>query len=211
METPITSHLNVNDYKLIYEPSQDTFLLLDALESDLPYIENVLQPSLCLEIGSGSGVIITALSKRLKNTQCLATDINIHACLATYRTANKNNVDVECLHGNLADALRSNLVDLLVFNPPYVITTEEEYRTACVDGEVACSWAGGPSGRMVIDQLLKNLPAILSSKGVMYLLLLKENDPDAIIVYLKDLGFKAVKLMERTIPGERLCVLKIYR
>lgn len=209
METPIIDHLNENDYKHVYEPSQDTFFLLDALEADIEYIETVLKPSICLEMGSGSGLIITAMAKRLKNTLCLATDINIHACSATLNTAKKNMVNVECLYGNLADNLRANTVDLLIFNPPYVVTTNEEYMSAHKDGKLACSWAGGPNGRIVINKLLKCLPTILSTKGVMYLLLLKENNPNNVMDFLRELNFKCSKLLERKIPGEHLCILKV--
>lgn len=210
METPTIKHLNANDYEYIYEPSQDTFLLLDAIEADLNYIEETVNPSVCLEIGSGSGLIITAVSKRLQSTLCLSTDINLYACSSTLRTANVNMANVESVHCNLTDAIRPNIVDLLIFNPPYVVTTNEEYQAARLDGKIACSWAGGHRGRMVIDKVLQILPSILSSSGVMYLLLLEENDPDYIVNYLKQREFKCSKFMHRKIVGEHLFVLKVH-
>lgn len=78
----------------MYEPSEDTFLLLDALESDLPFIDN-LNPTTVMEIGPGSGLIITALAKRLQNrTNCFAVDISANACTVTWRSAEANNVKV---------------------------------------------------------------------------------------------------------------------
>ncbi|KAI7686993.1 hypothetical protein SSS_03180 [Sarcoptes scabiei] len=64
-------------FENVYEPAEDTFILLDALESDLKLIEN-LKPLFCLEIGCGSGTIITSLAKCLQRDNCLflATDVN---------------------------------------------------------------------------------------------------------------------------------------
>ncbi|KAH8261885.1 hypothetical protein KR038_011913 [Drosophila bunnanda] len=219
METPHIDHLSLEDYEHVYEPAEDSFLLLDALEKDLDYLDQ-LQPGLCVELGSGSGVIITALAKRLSSSSlCLATDINPKACDATRRTAARNGARVSAIRCNLADALRRRSVDVLLFNPPYVVTSDEELETqrfdsqskSATDGNLVFSWAGGQDGRRVTDILLKQLDDILSPRGVLYLLLLRENKPEEIIKHLKGLKFKAVKFMERRIPGEYLYILKVTR
>ncbi|XP_011187109.3 methyltransferase N6AMT1 [Zeugodacus cucurbitae] len=211
METPYTDHLTTIDYEQVYEPAEDSFLLLDALEADLSYIEN-LQPKVCLEVGPGSGIIVTALAKKLKATLCLATDINPYACKATKRTAQHNGTFVESINCNLVDLLREKSIDLLVFNPPYVVTSDEELKNqSSTNSQITFSWAGGIHGRRVIDELLKRLDGILSDKGVFYLLALRENKPDELINNLNTLGFKAIKFMERRIPGEYLYILKITR
>lgn len=92
--------LKTPDWKLdgvedeVYEPSEDTFLLLDALESELEWLKTQ-KPSVIVEVGSGSGVIITALSNALADSvHCIATDININACLTTYKTSSLNQAQV---------------------------------------------------------------------------------------------------------------------
>ena len=45
------SHLKSTDYRDVYEPSEDSFLLIDALELDIDYIVNEIKPLYIVEIG----------------------------------------------------------------------------------------------------------------------------------------------------------------
>ncbi|PFH32873.1 hypothetical protein BESB_014860 [Besnoitia besnoiti] len=59
--TPDTSHVGLHrPFADVYEAAEDSFLFLDALESDLQFLLR-RRPSLIIEIGSGSGCIITFL------------------------------------------------------------------------------------------------------------------------------------------------------
>jgi len=57
---PSLAHLSYRDYDHVYEPSHDTYLLLDALQYELqqlqPHFRDRTAPIICLEIGCGSGV-----------------------------------------------------------------------------------------------------------------------------------------------------------
>lgn len=231
METPTYSHLSSKDYDHIYEPSEDTFLLIDALELELSFLHKI-KPLITLEIGTGSGIVISALAQYLTHQShgFYAIDINKFACDAAKRTSHANNTNVEVINMDLLTSFKSKSIDLLIFNPPYVPTlpdeceidvleqnkfydkeAEESYLKANDEKMLIKSWAGGIDGCEVINRLIPKLDDILAPDGIFYLLLIKDNNPEKIIKDLKECGFKSQQIIDRKICGEHLLVLKIQR
>ena len=89
--TPLLDHLSSEDFQHIYEPAEDTFLFLDALEKDLKFIQQK-KPAIVCEIGPGSGCISTFLAGLLPSSYFMAIDINRKAAEITRLTAKRNNV-----------------------------------------------------------------------------------------------------------------------
>lgn len=216
METPYLTHITSDDYKYVYEPAEDSFLLLDALEADLEKIR-LHRPAICIEIGSGSGVIITAMAKALPETACFAIDINPRACDVTTRTAHKNGATLNVVNMNLLNGFRTNKIDLLIFNPPYVVTPDEEIDLQAssddnhVNDKITKSWAGGADGRLIMDRVFDAMHAILSPRGMAYILVIEENKPKEIIANMKGQEFYGSVVAERRIRGEHLYVLRFQR
>lgn len=78
-------------------------------------------------------------------------------------------VPLEPLVASLARPLTNRLehaVDILVFNPPYVPTYDEEMDAAQHDAGISGSWAGGTDGMQVTDALLRQ-----ADVGVIYFFL----------------------------------------
>lgn len=230
METPSYSHLTADDYDHVYEPSEDSFLLIDALELELPFLLEK-KPSICLEVGPGSGIIISALAKYLdyQSHGFLAVDINKFACDATKRTSKANSVNVDVINMDLLTSFKPNSIDLLVFNPPYVPTptddasnipeqmkfydkdAEKVYGSRVNEKMLIKSWAGGVDGCEIINRVIFNLDQILAPDGVFYLLIIKDNNPEKIKKELTNMGYQALEVIDRKIRGEHLIVLKITK
>lgn len=167
---PSLDHIAFGDWEHVYQPAEDTFLLLDALYADRATLRG-LGPVVIVELGPGSGVVSSYLSRLVGDEAFIvAIDVNPNACAATADTALTNNARVDVIRGDLLSCVRR--CDALVFNPPYVTTPTNE-----VGGHgIEASWAGGVDGRQVIDRFLSML-----GPDLIYLLVSQENKPLEII------------------------------
>lgn len=94
--------LNDEDFKHVYEPSEDSFLLIDALHLDMSSV----QPQTVVEIGVGSGIVLASYSQLLshvgKNVNCYGVDINTKALEIAERVMKENGVcNVTMVESNL--------------------------------------------------------------------------------------------------------------
>lgn len=129
----------------VYEPSEDTFLLIDAA------LDVVRPTDSVLDVGTGCGLIAKIVTRLAQSV--IATDINPQA------VANATINGVEAIKGDLFCNLRRRF-DLIIFNPPYLPT----------DTDVPCDWLtqawdGGPAGREVIMRFITQVNRYLTNQG----------------------------------------------
>ncbi|ORX57768.1 S-adenosyl-L-methionine-dependent methyltransferase [Piromyces finnis] len=210
LPTPDLSHLTSQDYRNVYEPSEDTFLLLDSLEEDQEYIKQ-LKPKICLEIGSGSGCVITFLGQIVgKNSVYITTDINPEAAKITQKTGKQNNIKIDAINTDLVNGILprlENSIDIICFNPPYVITESSDINSSLI----AASWAGGIKGREVTDRVLPYIPKLLAPGGSFYLLLIQDNKPQEIVEIMESYNLKYQLIKKRKAGIEQQFVLKFTK
>lgn len=174
---PDLSHISCSDYEHVYEPAEDSYLMMDALKKDIQWLsQRIPDFPVCFEVGIGSGILSTYLSDLITPTRgyFLATDYNPRATEIARKTFVQNKVRGDIVLTDLVAGLElTEKIDVMLFNPPYVPTPPEEMEG---DG-ISISWAGGSRGREVLDRLLPSIPGLLSRFGVLYMVVLDENDP----------------------------------
>ncbi|XP_047911600.1 methyltransferase N6AMT1 isoform X1 [Anser cygnoides] len=207
---PTPRYEHVGRFGEVYAPAEDTFLLLDALERDAARLRDA-GIDICLEIGSGSGVVSTFLASIIGSSALyICTDINPMAAYCTLETALLNNVHLQPVITDLVNGLSPRLngkVDLLLFNPPYVVTPSEEVKSHGIEA----SWAGGKRGREVMDRVFPLVADLLSPGGLFYLVTIKENNPDEILETMKKHGLEGTRALSRQAGQEMLTILKFRK
>ncbi|KAG2457104.1 HEMK2 methyltransferase, partial [Polypterus senegalus] len=208
--TPIYSHAGCGAFTDVYDPAEDTFLLMDTLEQDAEDLLNI-NPAICLEVGSGSGVVSAFLASVIgPQAAYFCTDINPAAAACTKETARCNDVSIQPVITDLVQALLPRLlekVDILLFNPPYVVTPSEEVGSSGIEA----SWAGGERGREVMDRLFPIVPKLLSHQGFFYLVTVHENNPEEIIGLLGKSGLSGRVALSRRAGRETLSILRFNK
>jgi release factor glutamine methyltransferase len=142
--------LQLLDHPEVYPPSDDTFLLIEAIG---PVRGRVL------ELGTGSG-LIAVLCARL-GARVVATDVNPHAVRLARNNAARNGVAIEAVESDLFEGIRGSF-DLVVFNPPYLPTAPEDLTG---DRWLDASVDGGPDGLGPARRFLAGLMPRLAPGG----------------------------------------------
>ncbi|GAA5954956.1 hypothetical protein JCM10213_008046 [Rhodosporidiobolus nylandii] len=213
--TPTYSHLKAADFEDVYEPAEDTFILLDALEQD----QELLKGSrVCVEIGSGSGCVSAFLGAICGSSSALylCTDLNPPSTVATLKTGLANSVPLQPILTDLTAALLPRLerqVDVLIFNPPYVETYDEEAELAQEGGVIERAWAGGQGGMRVTNRVLEQVEekTLLSERGLFYLVAVPQNKPVEILKQMKERGLHGEIVLKRRAGREHLHILRFSR
>ncbi len=170
--------IEYNQCSQVYEPAEDTFLLIDNLEVD--------NDSSVLEIGTGTGIVSIAASLNAKNV--VAVDINKYAISCARENIKLNNRDnIEVIYSDLFENINDKY-DLILFNTPYLPVSDDEDDTSDIYSK---SWDGGSDGRGVIDRFLKEVDKYLKSHGKIQLVQSSLSNNDKTLDYLNNNGFNA--------------------
>lgn len=203
---------DTEQWEKVYKPSSDSFFLTDGIKKvfdSFPYCPSVL------EIGSGSGYV-TAFTRMLFASKGLpslhfTTDINPECCKKTREICTNNDVLVAPTRDKFCEHLRGPF-DIIIFNPPYVETSNEELEDAIKKESIEASWAGGEDGAVVVYDCLDfivNHREKFSENFIFVLLLASVNRPMKIKRWCRNHGLDLQIILKQQCQGEALLITTI--
>jgi release factor glutamine methyltransferase len=179
---------------LIYQPSDDSYLLQESLKVFLKKIKN--KNLKILDMGTGSGIQLMTC-KDLGFSNIFGVDINLQA------VKNLKKLGFIAIYSDLFNKVKDKF-DLIIFNPPYLPDDKEEP----VDSKL--STTAGKEGNEIILRFLKDAKSHLKPHASILLLFSNLSKPKVILNESKILGYNSVLLSKKKLFFEELYVYKFY-
>jgi release factor glutamine methyltransferase len=183
----------------VYEPAEDTFLIAEKMA--------VTEDDTVLEIGTGCGILAVLAAEKAKIV--VAVDINPHALECASRNAETNGAKekIEFRHGDLFQPInRNERFSLILFNSPYLPSEPDEEKSW-----IGKAWAGGPSGRTVIDRFMADAPRRLADGGRILLVQSSLSDVDRTLEMFKERNLRAMVVAQVNVPFESIVLVEAKR
>ena len=183
----------------VYEPAEDTFLIAEKIL--------VIDDDTVLDIGTGCGILAVLAAKKAKTV--VAVDINPHALECANRNAETNGLEkkIEFRRGDLFQPIKKNeRFSLILFNSPYLPSEPNE--ETCWIGK---AWAGGPSGRKVIDRFIRDIPHRLADSGRILIVQSSLSEVDRTLEMFKERNLHAMIIAQVKVPFETIVLVEAKR
>ncbi len=198
------NNLEIQTHPEVYDPSEDTFLLLEEIH---PTDEDSV-----FEIGSGTGIIALYCAQKGANVVC--SDINPFAIDLIKKNYEQNKGQLtgslEIRKGSLFDVLKKDeMFNLIIFNPPYLPTSKEEYIDE--NGWFDKAVAGGKNGLETTKPFLQQLSNYLRDNGRAFTIFSSKSPRIEFDYTLKKNNLKSTVVSSQSFTDETLEVHKIIK
>ncbi len=179
----------------VYPPSEDTFLLLDAIE--------VAPDESFLEVGCGSGYIL--VNAATISYRIIGLDCSFEAVKNTKQNLLHNDLyeKAEVFVSDLLKAIApDSRFDVIAFNPPYLPSDED--RT-----ELDHALVGGIRGTEVTERFLQQAMQHVSPEGRIYTMVSSLSDYGRFERLVENEGFEMTTVQTGVFFFERLSVIGV--
>ncbi len=150
-----------------------------------------------VDVGTGSGAIAVALARHLPAAQITALDISQPALRIARQNAGCNGVSgsIRFLQGDLLEPLNGEWFDMIVSNPPYVPTPDQDSLAVEVrDYEPALALFAGQDGLDIYRRLIPAAYPLLAPGGFL-LLEIGQGQSEAVGTLLENAGFGQIEFV----------------
>lgn len=193
-------HVYFGDYVFfvdenVYAPAEDSFLFADNLQVEAG--DDVL------DLGTGCGILGILAAEQARFV--VAADVNPYAVRCAKANAEFNNVrgNMAFVQGGLFTWLSGKAkFDIILFNAPYLPADKGE-----ADSWIGRAWAGGVSGRQIIDRFLFEVPRHLKRTGRVLLMQSTLANVDETVQRFADCRLTARVVAECALPFFETVVL----
>lgn len=178
---------------MIYEPSEDSYLLSETLKKELPSLIEKNAELKVLEVGVGSSFQLeTLFSIGFDKRNIFGCDINDEA------VEHCKKLGFNCIKSNLLKNINKKF-DIIVFNPPYLPLDESEPQ------ESREATTGGKKGNEITIDFLKQAKKNLKTEGIVFVMTSSLSEK----VDFESLGYKSEIVGSKKLFFEELFVWKL--
>lgn len=196
--TDVRDLFQIEVFDGVYPPSEDTYLLLDAVDFN---IEDSV-----LEIGCGAGLGTVLAASRTHSV--VGTDISLEAVKNTRENIKRNHQEdnTEVFQTDLLSAVSTkSKFSIIMFNPPYLPADES---TTMMDH----AHIGGEHGSEITQRCIHQASKHLYDGGRLFVVVSNLSNISAIVKTLEETGFQVEFVAERSLFFEKIQVIKgIFR
>ncbi|AEH07132.1 HemK2/MTQ2 family protein methyltransferase [Methanothermococcus okinawensis] len=199
----------IKTHSKVYEPAEDSELLLDNLVN--------VKNKTVLDVGTGTGIqAINAIKKGAKIV--IGVDVNPYSIEIAKENALLNKLELNRnifffksdLFKNMdeiMDKLNIKKFDVILFNAPYLPTSEEEK----LEKYLNYAFDGGIDGRQVLDRFIHKVSHYLEENGIIQIVQSSLTGEEKTLTLLKKHGFEAKKTASMKFPYEELQIITAKR
>jgi len=174
----------------VYRADSDTFLLIDVVRAGGYAVGRRV-----LDLGTGTGALALAAA-RCGAASVTAVDVSLRSAAAAWLNSRLHRVACTVRRGDLCEPVAGQYFDLIVANPPYVPAATD----LLARHRISRCWDGGLDGRVVLDRICTEGPALLAPGGTMLVVHTTICDEDITLKRFADAGLQTEVVTRCRVP-----------